>query len=258
MVRGARRLLLFRDDADRAAFLRILRDALPGTGVSVHAYVLMPNHYHLQVSADGKALSALMQRVNRLYSRGSNAKHHLQGHLYEGPYQAYAQPAPFWLLRTARYIDFNPVRAGAARRPEDFPWSSCRAYVRGAAAAIPLDVAPVLEAAGGRDAYAAFEPPASRKKPGRSVTATDLWLDHVAWLLAYAKEHGALLEGESPKTVAAYWAWRAGVPPRAIARALGYANGHSASVQLHSVRRRAEEQPRLHALLARPGLGFQA
>ena len=47
MNRGDRRKLVFRDDADRACFLDTLAGACGKTGWQVHAYCLMPNHFHL-------------------------------------------------------------------------------------------------------------------------------------------------------------------------------------------------------------------
>ncbi len=249
VMRGARRLLLFRDDADRAAFLRYVSEGLAKGGVTLHAWVLMGNHYHLLASGGGKDLSAFLQQVNRRFSRGNNAKYDLKGHLYEGPYLAFPVWTDFWLFRTSRYIDFNPVRAGLARRPEDYRWSSCRAIARGDASPVKIDARPVLDAAGGREAYRAFEPPPPGHKPGKSPKAADIWMEHVAWLVAHALERKDALEGESPQTVAVAWARQAGVPPRIIARALGYSNGHSVSVLLDSLRKRAEDQPHLRKVM---------
>ncbi len=35
------------------------------------------------------------------------------------------------LLACARYVELNPVRAGLARRPRDWAWSSARAHLAG-------------------------------------------------------------------------------------------------------------------------------
>ncbi|HEV2746101.1 MAG TPA: hypothetical protein VGW34_02240 [Allosphingosinicella sp.] len=34
-----------------------------------------------------------------------------------------------WLIACARYVELNPVRAGLARRPEGWRWSSARAHL---------------------------------------------------------------------------------------------------------------------------------
>ena len=43
-----------------------------------------------------------------------------------------------------RYVERNPVRAGLARRPEDWAWSSARAHLDGRDDAL-VRVAPLLE-----------------------------------------------------------------------------------------------------------------
>ena len=45
--RGNNRLPCFLDDADRARYRQLLREALFATGCQLHAYVLMDNHVHL-------------------------------------------------------------------------------------------------------------------------------------------------------------------------------------------------------------------
>ena len=47
MARGNRRENIFHDDEDRRFFLHTLSQACEMTGWSVHAWVLMSNHYHL-------------------------------------------------------------------------------------------------------------------------------------------------------------------------------------------------------------------
>ena len=252
MMRGARRLLLYRDDADRAAFLNLLAETLQNKPLKLHAFALMDNHYHLMVGADEQGLSRSMQSLNRRFSRGNNKKYGLQGHLFEGSYLAFPLTGKFWIGRTARYLDFNPVQAGLAATPEQYPWSSARTYLKGFPSPVPLDTQPVLDALGGVNGYRAFVPPIRRKKTSRAITAMDLWTEQAGWLLQWATERQAELEGEAPRTLAVSWARDAGIPPRAIAKAFGYAGGHSVSVLLDSLRKRAEKSPRLRELMEPP------
>jgi hypothetical protein len=82
-------------------------------------------------------------------------------------------------------------------------------------------------------------------------TPMEVWKERIAWLLDWATRHTSQLADESPKTVAVAWAWRSGVPPRAIAEALGYASGHSVSVVLDSIRKRSKRDPELRKALAK-------
>lgn len=49
-ARGNERKLIFRSDEDREMFLLACRQMVSQFGLVVHAYCLMPNHYHLVVS----------------------------------------------------------------------------------------------------------------------------------------------------------------------------------------------------------------
>jgi putative transposase len=47
IARGDRQKAIVRDDADRTAFLRTVAAASERSGLRIHAFVLMRNHYHL-------------------------------------------------------------------------------------------------------------------------------------------------------------------------------------------------------------------
>jgi REP element-mobilizing transposase RayT len=47
MARGNERREVFRDDQDRKRFLETLAETVRQFGLRLHAYCLMPNHYHL-------------------------------------------------------------------------------------------------------------------------------------------------------------------------------------------------------------------
>ncbi|HXP62949.1 MAG TPA: transposase [Dongiaceae bacterium] len=58
MSRGNRRDKIFLDDVDRHDFIKTLAEACQKTGWQVHAYCLMPNHYHLVVDGDRRTVAA--------------------------------------------------------------------------------------------------------------------------------------------------------------------------------------------------------
>lgn len=122
---GIDRQPIFRDADDHVAFLRWLRDAARQFKVAVHAYVLMPNHLHLLASpADATGLARMMQWVGRHYVPYFNAKYRRTGTLWQGRYRATVLDAEHYLMACSRYIESNPVRAGLATTPADYPWSS--------------------------------------------------------------------------------------------------------------------------------------
>lgn len=130
IVRGNNRDDIFCADEDYRFYLEKLQLACEKHGVALHAYVLMTNHVHLLATPsieDG--LSKAMQLLGRYYVQYFNYCHERTGTLWEGRYKATLVDSEAYLLTCMRYIELNPVRAGMAGHPSDYPWSS---YARNA------------------------------------------------------------------------------------------------------------------------------
>lgn len=126
--RGNNRLPCFLDHGDRREYLARLQQALVDTGCQLHAYVLMANHVHLLLTPPASGVvGSLMQRLGRGYVGWFNHRHERTGTLWEGRYKACLVDGERYLLRCARYIDLNPVRARLTDDPTTYPWSSCGA-----------------------------------------------------------------------------------------------------------------------------------
>lgn len=123
-ARGDRRKAIYHDDADRVAWLEIMRIVCARFHFVVHAYCQMTNHYHLMIETPEGNLAQGMRQLNAIYSQAVNRKHGLVGHLFQGRYKAILVQKESYLLGLARYVVLNPVRAGLVARPEDWRWSS--------------------------------------------------------------------------------------------------------------------------------------
>jgi putative transposase len=114
--RGHNRQAVFVDDDDRRRYLEWLLDARGRHALEIHAYVLMDNHVHLLATpATADSLSRVMQDVGRRYVRWFNQRHARSGTLWEGRFRSSLVEADRYLLACQRYIEANPVRAGAGR-----------------------------------------------------------------------------------------------------------------------------------------------
>lgn len=123
--RGHSRGPVFFGEDDYHVFLHCLKATSGRYGCSIHAYVLMTNHYHLLVSPpEARALPAMIQALGRLYVRHVNGRYGRSGTLWEGRYKASLVDAEDYLFTCMRYIENNPVRARMVRTPQDYPWSS--------------------------------------------------------------------------------------------------------------------------------------
>ena len=128
--RGNNRQLIFATVADRQLMLALLLEYAKKFDVAVHAYVLMSNHFHVLATPQTSAgLPKMMQAVGRSYVRHFNAAQNRTGTLWEGRYKSTLIQSDRYLLACMAYIDLNPVRAGLAAHPQDYPWSSHTHYL---------------------------------------------------------------------------------------------------------------------------------
>ena len=122
--RGVDRRAIVVDDNDRRAFINVMDRCVRGCGAVLHAYCLMPNHFHLAIEVGAVPLSAIMQRLLTGYCKCFNAKYDRTGHLFEARHNANICLDDRYLAALIQYIHMNPVRAGLVVRPQDWPWSS--------------------------------------------------------------------------------------------------------------------------------------
>jgi putative transposase len=127
--RGNNRQDIFHSKDDYLHLLGLIGENAQKHGVTLHAYVLMTNHFHLLAtpqSADG--LPLMMQAVGRRYVRYFNQAQSRTGTLWEGRYRSTLIQTDRYLLACMAYLDLNPVRAGLVSQPSDYLWSSYRYY----------------------------------------------------------------------------------------------------------------------------------
>lgn len=127
--RVAGRRIVFEDGPSRSLFLALLGELCHRFGTECHAYCLMGNHYHLLLNTPRGNLSAAMQHFDGLLAQRHNRLTGRDGPLFRGRYTARLVEAERYLLGLSCYIHRNPLGAGLVKRPEDYEWSSYRAYL---------------------------------------------------------------------------------------------------------------------------------
>ncbi len=126
--RGNRGQPIFLDPVDREWYLRELAAVCRELEWRVLAWCLMTNHVHLVLDVPAGTISDGMQLLSGNYAGAFNGKHGYSGHLFQGRFRAELVVDERHALEVVRYVDLNPVRAGIVRHPEEWPWSSYRAF----------------------------------------------------------------------------------------------------------------------------------
>ena len=78
--------------------------------VEIHAFCLMPNHYHLLLSEKVKGgISLFMRKLNGGYSRYFNNRHKRTGTLFERKYKSILVAGQAHFIHLPYYIHLNPL-----------------------------------------------------------------------------------------------------------------------------------------------------
>ena len=112
--------------------------------VDIHAFCLMPNHYHLLLSSKTKdGISKFMKKLNMGYAKYFNEKYDRKGTLFEGRYKSVPIKNEAHFIHIPYYIHLNPLDLKfpewrnrkmsnlkeAMRFLENYRWSSHLDYI---------------------------------------------------------------------------------------------------------------------------------
>jgi putative transposase len=159
---------VFDEPGARERFLELLALYKDKHGVRIHSYCLMGTHPHVVCTAEKgqEEWSKLWKVVNQRFARWYNRVRRRSGQVVmERLRSPRIQGHGTHQLTVMRYGDLNPVRAGLARSPKDWKWSSYRHYAFGEPNALIEDAVEYL--ALGRTAP-------ERRKAYRSLFAAQL------------------------------------------------------------------------------------
>ncbi len=102
-------------------FLYCLAHALGATGVLLHEYVVMSDHYHLVLSDPERGLPKLEQILNSFVARAVNGLYSLRGTFWERvPFSGPSLPDDAALVSACAYVLANPCSAHLVERPDEW------------------------------------------------------------------------------------------------------------------------------------------
>jgi len=99
--------------------------------IELLCYVLMPNHFHLEIRQKNKTnIEDFMRSIITKYSKYFNKRYDRVGPLFQGRYNAVLITNKKYLLHLGRYIHLNPQEIIANKQSlSSYPWSSYQAYI---------------------------------------------------------------------------------------------------------------------------------
>lgn len=154
--RGNRRQHVFFCSDDYRLYRRLMSEYCKLHAVKVLAYCLMPNHTHLVLTpSHPDGLGRAIGEAHRRYTRSINFRKGWRGYLWQGRFASFPMDETY-LYRAVRYVELNPVTANLCRRPEQWPWSSASAHLRGQNDEL-VDVMPMLARISNWPAYLSDE-----------------------------------------------------------------------------------------------------
>jgi REP element-mobilizing transposase RayT len=104
--------------------MELIENMLENFNITLHAYCLMTNHYHLLLETKKENISEAIQYLNGTYSMYFNRKYKRTGHFWQGRYLSYYlyDEAHAWIV--AKYIERNPLVARMVGDIEEYAYQS--------------------------------------------------------------------------------------------------------------------------------------
>lgn len=95
------------------------------------SFVLMPNHFHLELWQQNKNdIEFFMRSLITKYSKYFNKKYDRIGPLFQGRYKAVIVQSTEYILYLSKYIHLNPLELlNKDQLLEGYPWSSYQSYL---------------------------------------------------------------------------------------------------------------------------------
>ena len=112
---------LFQTDRMANLFIDVLRSAMRSKRITVHDFVVVPNHVHILMTVPGDmSLEKAMQLIKGGFSFRAKKELGFQGEVWQRGFSDVRIADEQSFKQHQDYIDNNPVKAGLANLPEEY------------------------------------------------------------------------------------------------------------------------------------------
>lgn len=128
--RVARGVRVLGEDEEAERFIGLLREVKDRDGLTIFAWCVMGNHFHLALRQGAVPLARSMKTVQNRFTRNYNARCKEFGPLWQSRYKSKQVDNPDYLHQLLSYVHLNPVVAGMVDDPGDYRWTGHRELVK--------------------------------------------------------------------------------------------------------------------------------
>lgn len=130
MVKSIVEAPLFKENADKDLYLKLLKKYQELYDFKLYAYCLMNNHGHFIIDANGADISKIMHGINLSYAIAYNKKYKRIGSLFHDRFKSKIVKNIKYIMTLSAYIHNNPVDIDKYKKcPSKYEYSSLSNYL---------------------------------------------------------------------------------------------------------------------------------
>lgn len=126
--RGLEKKAIFAQARERTRMENLIRKNCEKYQVEIYAYCIMPNHFHLLLKAELKALASFMAVISAKYAFYYNYKHNRTGTVFQNRFRSQCVEDDNYFWNCMRYIHMNPIKANLCKNAAEYRHSSMKEY----------------------------------------------------------------------------------------------------------------------------------
>ncbi len=128
--RGVRKQKIFFEVENYQYLINLFSKYSSQYRVTIAAYCLMPNHYHLVLKQyESGSIGSFLRTAFNAYTQAVNRRYGLEGTLFQSQAKAKHIDSDSYCVQVIRYIHLNPVTAGIVKNPEEWEYSNYSEWV---------------------------------------------------------------------------------------------------------------------------------